>query len=1148
MDFKPTLIIGVGGTGCSIAEAVYAKAVSSGTQQRGQVGVLGLDTDDNDIRGMRHMGERQRVRFSSPKRIFNLLRDNPEVLDSWFLRDETLTHDIKNMSLIDGAGQVRILTRLGLHDAFKRGRVDTDIRRALLDLTQINNRDRFDGVVNIMVVGSLAGATGSGSFLQVALAARHIARENGIANAQVRGLFLLPDIFVRAASLPKDQEANVLANAYAALRELNAVMLATIGRIPLAQGDMEYMPGTRLREGQTPFEAVTLIDYENVKSQSLGKDLGYYKTMATNAAYTLMFTPIGQKFDSTAINAILTRLGAAATGNSNCYSSVGVVSLEYPQAEILDYLTQRFAYETLEGDWMRLDGMYQARVRQFQERRNAGDMSAQLEPAHISYVKDLDQLSRDNRPFFKRIHAGVHREVERENGEVEIEVQHKKMLDAFESYTLTSFRNRDAELRRIFEGAPVTSSAVADRETLADDVRKLDRSLVRDFRRLERSGRETPDEIYDGGVAAADTMAPAEWSDHHLEAHLIREAPNPVQARYFLYSLKALIMERMEALKPAALREKAIGAVGGFDQKKLKLDVDPGSPVTLATAEKIGAAGIFARLLNRDLKKFQGKYVAYHNDSTRLAREYVQGLVLQQCYQRLLNDVDELCQIEELLFAELETLRADIKVGLDRDSKRHEPGQGANQGVLYVYADAAAKDEIWNGIYGSASSARDTSKADRQLAAALFGELRQRRMKRVGRRREEPFSARALFREAVIEGYCRTSLEQDFSDQYTMSVIDAVRREAGLVAEKGGGADWKEYLRELVSLVSSQSEPFVALSDENAGDLVAFWSVNPALREQLGDDRLFEDLFTFQQGEQPIINPAFPLTSIACVNTRLNLILQDFAKLHSGDQTTNNVNAPSVGRYEKAYRDRVNALLNYKQSTHSAQQHSLTPHIHRDWHMPNELPELFDFVEEGFTRDFNLACAVALAYRWIERVETATGPVFEFVDPTRQHEGLNRETLVKSDNLNDAIDAAKLHLGFISAVLAGWDAAKGNWATPGGARADALEDTDTFARIADAGTLAGILSLSRDVGRDGPKRAAEIARGLFDAQAEVIRLQRDDLNTDARIRYFRETAGLQGDRALAALSGEGRLSEDTLRQVRAIPGNLIESVARSGAV
>ena len=273
INLRPTLVIGVGGAGGEIAQKVFQTGQQLGLVERRQLDVIYLDTDDHD-QWHSKVKETNKVRFSQALRISDLIKRNPgtSAQGGWFYRPEELSARILNMSLMDGSGQVRMFTRLALQDAFVHGTIENDLRRSIIWLTQATNLKLFQGQINVLIVGSLAGGTGSGSFLQIALAVKELAQLVNVAKTEVRGLFLLPDVYANT-KLARCQIANVLANGYAALRELNGVMQSTEEHLDIDRLHFEYMPGKMLKKGQMPYEAVTLIDYEMTGGGSLGPNL-----------------------------------------------------------------------------------------------------------------------------------------------------------------------------------------------------------------------------------------------------------------------------------------------------------------------------------------------------------------------------------------------------------------------------------------------------------------------------------------------------------------------------------------------------------------------------------------------------------------------------------------------------------------------------------------------------------------------------------------------------------------------------------------------------------------------------------------------------------------------------------------------------------
>ena len=77
VEIRPTLVIGIGGTGGDIAELLYEDGERLGLVERRLLSVISLDTDDNDHR-KRRLKETHKVRFSKASRIADLMRDNPD--------------------------------------------------------------------------------------------------------------------------------------------------------------------------------------------------------------------------------------------------------------------------------------------------------------------------------------------------------------------------------------------------------------------------------------------------------------------------------------------------------------------------------------------------------------------------------------------------------------------------------------------------------------------------------------------------------------------------------------------------------------------------------------------------------------------------------------------------------------------------------------------------------------------------------------------------------------------------------------------------------------------------------------------------------------------------------------------------------------
>ncbi len=355
-NFRPTLLVGIGGTGSKIAETILETAHRNDRSLSARIGILALDTDLNSLNDLRSVERRSRIAFSRPETVYRLLERNAGVERTWCYsrRDAEMSEAILGMSLIEGAGQIRMLTRLALHDAFANDSLMTTLEDAISRLGVHDSDQDFAGSIHILVVGSLAGATGSGAFAQLALALKQAARQREV-NATVRGVFLLPDVYARGGSLPRTQIPNVLANGYASLKELNAYNV--LASLPHRKADFtfEYAPNHTLKQGEMPYSAVTFVDYENSNGGSMGRGLDSYIDMAARAGYLMIFSPLGANYGSVTVNDVRQRLAAISSGSNNLYSGIGIAAVNYPIDSMRRFLSKRLVLENLRGDWTRLE-------------------------------------------------------------------------------------------------------------------------------------------------------------------------------------------------------------------------------------------------------------------------------------------------------------------------------------------------------------------------------------------------------------------------------------------------------------------------------------------------------------------------------------------------------------------------------------------------------------------------------------------------------------------------------------------------------------------------------------------------------------------------------------------------------------------------
>ena len=1126
---RPTLIVGVGGVGCEIAEGAYRLARASGLAKNDRLAVIGFDTDVNDLQKRRGVDARNIVQTSSVETVFRIIESNPDAEKTFCLTRADIPNRVLNMRLIEGAGQIRMLSHLALWDtlAKRADMLESTVGNVLRLLARHDGRSEYAGSLNVIVCGSLAGATGSGMAMQVALLLRQLAAN--IAAVEVRGLFLLPDVFVRAANLGSQQIDNVLSNGYAALKELNAV-IARADNFDAARGfSFEYGPGRTLREGETPFSAVTFIDYENLVGGNLGVNLDNYKLLATRMVYQQTFTSIGTETLSRTINDAPAGIAASARGSSNVFSAVGIAAVRYPADHVVDYLTHRFAQDVLTGDWLRLDRVFQDEVRRYEELKAAGNLAQRGPDVSVTYLESLAQFARrDKLTFFRDIDDRLNPKlVDKETGDETISPLHRQFIDSFLAEMSGAFW-ANARLGQIKARSPIDPAAFRHRDRIESTVRQSEALLDADFQAIETALSDQPSRLFTNMITLEDDKAPGDLRPHDIQFHIVRGGPHPVQVRAFIYEAIAVTREMASSIDVDALR-KAVLHVGDVfrddDLSEAREDMRRGNIAVLDKARQAAQPSVFGRVVGAT-GKFVDEYVRYYDDTTIKLRAYGEGALQRRSLDALLVELQALAATWEGLFAEVGRSLAAIDDRARRLELVHARDESFD-GNVYVYADLASKQSAWTELKQRSAGSRQSDAVNAVLNAAVF---KQHRTDRRAREATKYSALRALFETEVVEKFAAATVEENHRSVWDVSVIEAIRREAKL-----RDFAWQARLQQAVDLVKAQAVPYVRLQDAASGQTMIFWAMPPSIRADHGDSDAFDRLFTFEQGERPLEAEDFSSRELLCVNSRVNLELAHFSKLAPGSGR-GNVNDPQRGRYFQAYAARVSKLLDEEieaQSAGGARRPTsvLTPHIHRDWHRASFLPEIFPESRRLAQSDLQRAAVVALGLGLLQKTTEYNRAVAYFTTIGRLAPHSIREPLLQSHDLWAIYCAFRDRADLQRATNGVWEAEKA------ALRAEPLGDSAIVKAVAGSESILRVLEMAAP--RDGERdRREAAAMGLFQARraalGELADILLPQLAPEGRLAEIAAYDGQATAEAFRAFAASPLVQPPTVDQLRAV--------------
>jgi hypothetical protein len=326
--FRPTVIIGLGGTGYGTLLKLKKRFLNAYGFVPPIISFLSIDTTENAegapaesaaTDGKLDHNETFVLQVGNPAALVNGANAH---IDEWW------PPQIPTQSIIAGAGQVRARGRLALFA--RANEVYGRIRRAVDDVRNIRNQkqmyaDQFQvstrAGVEVHIVGSVAGGTGSGTFLDIAFMARDIVGSDEQSN--FTGVLLLPGIFTRYSGV-----ALVKPNAYGALKEIE--YLSTM------KGGFQIDYGVRRVDvTRPPFDLIYLIDNINEQGRVVSEQQDLYGLIADG-----MYVQIGSQIGADSANAvdnIKTQIATAGLvkGRSPQYCSFGVASLVMPGFEPL---------------------------------------------------------------------------------------------------------------------------------------------------------------------------------------------------------------------------------------------------------------------------------------------------------------------------------------------------------------------------------------------------------------------------------------------------------------------------------------------------------------------------------------------------------------------------------------------------------------------------------------------------------------------------------------------------------------------------------------------------------------------------------------------------------------------------------------------
>lgn len=361
-EISKTLIVGLGGTGQSVIRDIKKRLFRRYGEIPSLVKFLSFDTDDDGYEDTPfdyyYKGENRSTKnYNITREEFKkITRPSLEVLradDNCRRLNFDQLGKIYGLANGIGANGFRVMGRAHVlynADSIMRNLVDTvsKLRSANLAADELGEKgyQLCGNGITVYIIASLAGGTGSSSFLDFSRMLQHagidvIPRAAGVPSDTILGMFFMPSFFVTKPNTP-----NVRANTYVALSELDYL---------LGLNDEEKYPDGCLEKERDRTEYGNYKDYKSVRFSNVylideKTKKGNTHSFSEASGYVASFIAASIAADNQALNSCYsnsTHRLHDVDGKRQLYSGLGFCEIRFDRQNLVKYLLNRHLREVL---------------------------------------------------------------------------------------------------------------------------------------------------------------------------------------------------------------------------------------------------------------------------------------------------------------------------------------------------------------------------------------------------------------------------------------------------------------------------------------------------------------------------------------------------------------------------------------------------------------------------------------------------------------------------------------------------------------------------------------------------------------------------------------------------------------------------------
>lgn len=384
MDSK-VLVIGLGGIG---SEIVCNLEKGRNKVGKGNVQFAIMDTDVNTISAMKRRGFAGKIVSVSNRMTVGEYLEKNEDANRWFLNNNILSW--KPVS--EGAGQIRAVSRLALEQAIKDDKL-RPLYEAIreLHIPVLEDPDTENSAFRIIIVSTLAGGTGSGIVLPLAIHLRQFLMDNyKRKDVIIRGIFLLADCLDMVVGSEAERKS-LRSNTYAAVKELDAFMKKGDGYLGEKYRYISLKPVSDT--GDVPIISYNYCYLFSARDAAKNELLSFQelKDNVMRCIYAQILGPMQELNNSIEDNVLKSTMTVPHDPENiefNRYCAAGLRILEYPYEHILNYLSIQKMANVFSEQWLEIDIAYREEMEKQEKKEKEGFyiQKAKLGDFYINYI------------------------------------------------------------------------------------------------------------------------------------------------------------------------------------------------------------------------------------------------------------------------------------------------------------------------------------------------------------------------------------------------------------------------------------------------------------------------------------------------------------------------------------------------------------------------------------------------------------------------------------------------------------------------------------------------------------------------------------------------------------------------------------------